>query len=204
MSTVLQAGPLGEVAKAVLGDAAFLFCDDVPASAGPMEGRLAEATIRFEGPTAGSITLRLPWQVAMEAAANLLGTELDDPEAEENALAAVGELLNMISGSALQRWFGASASWALGVPLTSAREGTLPSPPPRGEVVGYVIDDARIESKRVKEAPDDQGPHRRRLQRGASHQQPDPLGGAATSRWSARRPTPTWRATSSSPASPTW
>ena len=162
MSLTLPPGPLGEVSKSILGDAAFLFCDDVPAGTAPLEGKLAEATISFEGPTPGRITLRLPWRVAMEAAANLLGTDAEDPEAEENALAAVGELLNMISGSALQRWFGGAATWSLGVPSTSARVGTLPSSSPRADVVEYVIDDARIEIEATEGgAGDDQGPHRR-------------------------------------------
>jgi hypothetical protein len=161
MSRTLNAGPLGLVTKSVLGDAAFLFCDDLPADVGAQDGKLAEATISFEAPCPGRITLRLPWHVALEAAANLLGTEQDDPEAEESALAAVGELLNMISGSALSAWFGAGASWSLGVPVTTTREGQLPSPAPRGDVIGYVIDDARIEVEAIEGgAGDDQGPHR--------------------------------------------
>jgi CheY-specific phosphatase CheX len=145
MSAVLSAQPLGEVTKLVLGTAAFLFCDDVPPGTGPVEGRLAEAVIGFTGPRDGRITLRMPWEVALEAAANLLGVEKDDPDAQESALAAVGELLNMISGSVLKEWFGAGAEWALGVPATSERAGRLPSVAPQGEVVGFVVDEARIE-----------------------------------------------------------
>jgi hypothetical protein len=147
----LEAAPLGEVARSVLGDAAFLFCDDVPPGTGPLEGRLAEASISFQAPTSGHLTLRLPWPVALEAAANLLGTENDDPEAEASALAAVGELLNMISGSALSAWFGANTAWSLGVPVTSVRVGCLPSPAPRGAVVAYVVEDTRIELEAVEE-----------------------------------------------------
>jgi hypothetical protein len=157
----LEAGPLGEVTRSILGDAAFLLCDDVPPGTEPMAGRLAEATIRFVAPTSGQLTLRLPWPVALEAAANFLGTERDDPEAEEGALAAVGELLNMISGSALSAWFGANTEWSLGVPSTSVREGSLPSPSPRGEVVSFVVDEARIEIEAIEGgAGDDQGSHR--------------------------------------------
>lgn len=157
----LEAAPLGEVTRSILGDAAFLFCDEVPDGAAPTEGRIAEATIAFDAPTPGRITLRMPWPVALEAAANLLGTEQDDPEAEGSALAAVGELLNMISGSALSAWFGPNTQWTLGVPATSMKEGTLPSAAPRGDVVAYVIEDARIEVEAIEGgAGDDQGPHR--------------------------------------------
>lgn len=145
MSQNLRVEPLGEVTRSVLGTAAFLFCDDVPPGAGVAEGRIAEAAISFEAPCNGSIVLRMPWNVALEAAANLLGVEKEDPDASESALAAVGELLNMISGSVLKEWFGGGTSWALGVPATCERTGQLPSPAPAGEVVEFMVDEARIE-----------------------------------------------------------
>ncbi len=162
MSQTLSAEPLAQVTRSVLADAAFLFCDDVPDDAAPLEGRLAEATVTFTAPRSGRLTLRLPWAVACEAAANLLGADKDDPEADEGALSAVGELLNMISGSALAAWFGAATAWSLGVPVTSEREGRLPSAGPRGGVVSFVIDDARMEIEAIETggAGDDQGSRR--------------------------------------------
>ncbi len=145
MSPFLLAGPLGEVTKSVLSEAAFLFCDELSEGAAPLEARLVEATITFEGSTPGRITLRLPWPVACEAAANLLGAEPGDEDVEANAHAAVGELLNMISGAALERWFGAGSTWALGLPMVREHEGPLPSGAPKGEVVALAIGDARIE-----------------------------------------------------------
>jgi CheY-specific phosphatase CheX len=145
MNQTLRAAPLGEVTRSVLGSAAFLFCDEVPPGTSATQGRIAEAAITFDAPCPGSITLRMPWNVALEAAANLLGTEKDDPDAEESALAAVGELLNMISGSVLKEWFGGATSWSLGVPALRERDGLLPSPEPAGEVVEFVVDEVRIE-----------------------------------------------------------
>lgn len=146
----LTAGPLADVTRSVLGDAAFLFCDEVPEGAGPTEGPYAEASLSFVAPTSGSIVLRVPWSVALEAAANLLGTEQDDPQVEADALAAVGELLNMISGAALSAWFGANTRWTLGVPATAVKDGPLPTPAPSGEVATFVIDDARIEVEAIE------------------------------------------------------
>jgi CheY-specific phosphatase CheX len=145
MSPLPSAHQLSEVTKNVLSEAAFLFCDDVAQGTAPLEARLVEATITFEATTPGRITLRLPWSLACEAAANLLGTEPGDEEVEANAHAAVGELLNMISGSALERWFGSASPWALGLPMVSEHEGQLPSRAPKGEVVALVIDSARFE-----------------------------------------------------------
>ena len=128
MSQTLKAEPLAAVARSVLADAAFLFCDDVPADLGPGEGQLAEATITFDAPTPGRITLRLPWHVALEAAANLLGRDRGDPEVEESALDAASELLNMISGLALKAWPAVTLSrgevvWQDGVYLGVAGRG---------------------------------------------------------------------------------
>ncbi|MBL8940932.1 MAG: hypothetical protein JNM69_40690 [Archangium sp.] len=149
MSQTLRPAVLADVTRSVLGDAAFLFCDDAE-DAGRLAGRFAEATIAFEAPSPGQLSLRLPWPLAVEAAANLLGCERDDPDAGENALPAVAELLNMISGPALEAWFGASARWSLGVPSTRAYEGSLPTQAPTGELVGFVIDGARIELEVVE------------------------------------------------------
>lgn len=145
MSPIPLAGPLGEVAKSVLSDAAFLFCDELADGAAPLDARLVVATITFEATSPGSITLRLPWHVACEAAANLLGAEPGDEDVEANAHAAVGELLNMISGAALERWFGSGATWSLGLPNVSEQEGQLPSIAPKGEVVALAIESVRIE-----------------------------------------------------------
>ncbi|MBM4780444.1 MAG: chemotaxis protein CheX [Archangiaceae bacterium] len=149
MSQTLRPSLLAGVTRAVLGDAAFLFCDDAD-DAAKLAGRFAEATIAFDAPCPGRVTLRLPWPLAVEAAANLLGCERDDPDADQNALPAAAELLNMISGPALEAWFGASAKWALGVPSTRAYEGTLPTQAPTGELVGFVVDGARIELEVVE------------------------------------------------------
>ncbi len=146
----LTAEPLAAVTRSVLEEAAFLFCDDLPDDAAPQEGRLAEASITFTGPCAGRLTLRLPWAVAREAAANLLGTTPDDPELDESALSAVGELLNMISGSALEAWFGKTARWSLGVPAPRALDGSLPAASPGSAAAGFLVDDARVEIEAVE------------------------------------------------------
>lgn len=162
MNQVLLAAPLAPVMRRVLEDAAFIFCDDAPADAPATHGRFAEAKIGFQASRSGELRLRLPWNVAREAAANLLGVEPDDPEADEQALAAAGELLNMISGVALQTWFGGATKWSLGNPTVEEREGRLPSAAPAGEVVSFVVDDAFIELEAIEMGvARDQGSDRR-------------------------------------------
>ncbi|MFZ5441110.1 MAG: chemotaxis protein CheX [Myxococcota bacterium] len=150
MSAALTAEPLAEVTRTVLEEASFLFCDALAPDAEPWRGRIAEATLSFEGPCDGALTLRLPWALAREAAANLLGCEPDDPELDASALAAAGELLNMISGSALAAWFGAGARWTLGVPSTRALEGELPSTTGGDARVAFAVDAAPLEIEAVE------------------------------------------------------
>ncbi len=148
MSQVLQPEALGAVTRSVLETAAFLFCDELPPGMEAQEGELIEATIAFEAATSGRIILRLPLRVGLEAAANLLGIDATDPEAAESARAAAGELLNMISGSALKAWFGGDARWSLGVPATVEFAGRLPSGRPGS--VAFVVDDYPIEVEAVE------------------------------------------------------
>jgi hypothetical protein len=46
----------------------------------------------------------------------MLGTEIDDPEAEENGRAAVSEILNVIGGAFVTRYFGTKVPSQLGLP----------------------------------------------------------------------------------------
>ena len=150
MSGPLDPAALGGVTRSVLETAAFLFCDDVPAGMESQQGEVIEASIAFQAATSGRIVLRLPFKVGLEAAANLLGIEADDPEAADSARAAVAELLNMISGSALKAWFGGEARWSLGVPATVELTGRLPSGRPGA--MAYLVDDYPIEVEAVESA----------------------------------------------------
>jgi CheY-specific phosphatase CheX len=150
MSQSLAPEALAGVTRSVLETAAFLFCDEVPSDVEPQEGPVIEASISFQAATSGRLVLRLPLKLGLEAAANLLGIEPDEPEAAESARAAVGELLNMISGSALQAWFGAGASYSMGVPATVEVAGTLPSGRPG--TVAFVVDEVAIEVEAVETA----------------------------------------------------
>jgi CheY-specific phosphatase CheX len=150
MSGPLTREALGVVTRSVLETAAFLFADELPAGTEVQEGEVIEASIAFQAATSGRIVLRLPLQLGLEAAANLLGIEPDDPEAAESARAAVAELLNMISGSALKAWFGGGARWSLGVPATVEFTGRLPSGRPGA--LAFVVEDFPLEIEALEAA----------------------------------------------------
>ncbi len=106
---------LGEVVGRVLEEAAFVFTEAVD-EAPPFEGPVIEARLRYGDEGEGEIRLAAEPRFAATLAANLLGSEPDDPEAAERAMDAVGELLNMVSGVLVAELHGPEAPTALGVP----------------------------------------------------------------------------------------
>lgn len=119
----LQFG-LGEVAFNVLEEAAFLAPEPVE------EGVLFEcdgviAELAFLGPEPGqkgALALIVSGELAAHLAANLLGVDPEDPDAEKQAGDAVGEILNMIGGRVMQVWFGDAHECVLATPALSKIE----------------------------------------------------------------------------------
>jgi hypothetical protein len=107
---------LTDILGSVLQDSAFMF---VEPSQEPAEwgDRVFSASLTFESERRGTLRLNMPAPVGVELAANMLGTEIDDPEAEENGRAAVSEVLNVIGGSFVTRYFGTRVPTQLGIPV---------------------------------------------------------------------------------------
>lgn len=104
-----------EVSSRVFEDMAFVFTelDEKPA---PWEEDLVAAELTFTGEHKGKLMLITYSELCLELAANLLGIELDDPEADEKSLDALGELLNVIGGILMEKIFGKNQNHQLGVP----------------------------------------------------------------------------------------
>ena len=116
---------LEEVLGQVLQEAAFVFAEpaDEPEGWPPP---VLTAEIAFESVRGGLLRLTVPPRGAVEIAANMLGLEASDPEAEENGRAAVAEILNVIGGAFVTRYFGTQVPTQLGLPSTA-----LVDAPPR-------------------------------------------------------------------------
>jgi hypothetical protein len=116
---------LEEVLGQVLQEAAFVFAEpaDEPEGWPPP---VLTAEIAFESVRGGLLRLTVPPRGAVELAANMLGLEASDPEAEENGRAAVAEILNVIGGAFVTRYFGTQVPTQLGLPSTA-----LVDAPPR-------------------------------------------------------------------------
>jgi hypothetical protein len=106
---------LTDILGTVLQDSAFMFVEpsDEPAQWGE---KVFAATLAFESVKGGTLRLTMALPVGVELAANMLGTEIDDPEAEENGRAAVSEILNVIGGAFVTRFFGTKVPSQLGLP----------------------------------------------------------------------------------------
>jgi hypothetical protein len=109
---------LEEVLGQVLQEAAFVFAEpaDEPEDWTPP---VLTAEIAFECSRGGVLRLALPPRGAVEIAANMLGVDPGDPEAEEHARAAVAEILNVIGGAFVTRFFGTKVPSQLGLPSTA-------------------------------------------------------------------------------------
>ncbi len=106
---------LTDILGTVLQDSAFMFVEpaEEPAEWGE---KVFAATLAFESVKGGVLRLTMALPVGVELAANMLGTEIDDPEAEENGRAAVSEILNVIGGAFVTRFFGTKVPSQLGLP----------------------------------------------------------------------------------------
>ena len=112
--------PVRHVFLEVLENLGFMFgdpvdMDEVPAD---VEGCL-EATVSYRGPTRGRLTLLAPRAIAGELAANLLGLDADDVGAQENAIDALGELMNVTLGQLLTAMSGEEAVFDLSPPAVA-------------------------------------------------------------------------------------
>ena len=104
-----------EILGSVLQDTAFMFVEpaEEPVTWGD---KVFTATLAFESVKGGTLRLTMALPVGVELAANMLGTEISDPEAEENGRAAVSEVLNVVGGAFVTRFFGTKVPSQLGLP----------------------------------------------------------------------------------------
>lgn len=106
---------LAEVTCRVLEDCAFLFLESGAVEDCDVADALAcSIAIDADGPHA--LKLVASRRLLVEAAANMLGTEADDPKAFRSAEQAISELLNVLAGSVVARLYGTSREHGLGLP----------------------------------------------------------------------------------------
>lgn len=108
---------LADVLGSVLQDSAYIFAEPVDED-GPLAPPLFSAELAFECVRGGVLRLTTSPRGSVEIAANMLGIDPSDPEAEEQARAALAEVLNVIGGAFVTRYFGTKVPSQLGLPHT--------------------------------------------------------------------------------------
>ncbi len=104
-----------------LEEAAFIFTE--PTEGTPpewTEDTVLHAELPFGGDSAGTLMIASSSEPTVELAANLLGIEPSDEDAQEKRADALGEILNIIGGIVVEEWFGTEADVQLGVPEVRA------------------------------------------------------------------------------------
>jgi CheY-specific phosphatase CheX len=106
---------LTEVLSSVLEEAAFFMIEPevVPDR---FDGDVFSATIDFEAMRGGQLRLTASRNLARNLAANMLGIDPADPEADAQGRNALGEILNVLGGAFVTRHFGTKIPFQLGLP----------------------------------------------------------------------------------------
>lgn len=107
--------PLDRLVLDVLGDLAFMVTDDGAPDLLPgtvwMHGR-----IHYAGPAAGTLECWCTREFATRLAANLLGLEPGDGEAQVRAPDALREFMNVLCGQTVTTWHGTEHVFDLSIP----------------------------------------------------------------------------------------
>jgi hypothetical protein len=112
---------LADVLGTVLQDSAFIFAE--PVEEAPEWGApVYSAELAFESVRGGVLRLTTPPRGAVEVAANMLGIDPTDPEAEAQSRSALAEVLNVVGGAFVTRFFGTKVPSQLGLPHTEVLE----------------------------------------------------------------------------------
>jgi CheY-specific phosphatase CheX len=109
---------LGEVLSSVLEEAAF-FMIEPEAAPHDYDGEVFSATIDFEAVRGGQLRLTASRNLARNLAANMLGIDPNDAEADEQGRNALGEILNVLGGAFITRHFGTKVPFQLGLPTVT-------------------------------------------------------------------------------------
>ena len=109
---------LADVVTAVLGDLAFMISDAEPAPPPPGAVWL-RGEVSYDGPAQGTLCCLCTREVAAQLAANLLGTEAYEAEAQTGAEDALREFINVLCGQLVVIWHGKTATFTLGIPTAS-------------------------------------------------------------------------------------
>ncbi len=118
-----QTATLATIFSEVLANLAFMFTDEEACQ--PPAGDLwLETTISYNGPITGTLRLRCTRDFSIRLAANLLGTDPDDPDTEQSSRDSVKEFMNIICGQFVTAAHGTEQVFGLTIPEIVELPGT--------------------------------------------------------------------------------
>lgn len=127
----------------VLANLAFMFTGEPPPE--PLADDVwLEGTIRYYGPVSGSLRLRCTRDFSIALAANLLGTDADHSDAEENANDAIKELMNILCGQFVTSAYGTGEVFRLTIPQIAEIPETPELAPQEGVDSSVISVDGRV------------------------------------------------------------
>jgi hypothetical protein len=106
---------LREIFSDTLANLAFMFVDDEQVDPDPHEDWF-QTTIRYKGPGSGQLGLICPRSFTTALAANLLGVNPEDRQANSKAIDAVKELMNILCGQLVTQVYGSDVLFNLSIP----------------------------------------------------------------------------------------
>jgi CheY-specific phosphatase CheX len=126
----------------VLQRQAFLFADPISLDLLQVpDSGWVRAMVSFNGPFSGAVELDLASELQAEAAANILGVEMDGTLSQESGDDALKELLNVVCGHLLTTLAGDRATFDLGIPqLLSQSPDPSDAPLTAPNGLGFEID----------------------------------------------------------------
>lgn len=107
---------LTHVVLDVLGDLAFMLTDDQPTD-WPAGTAWLQGEVKYRGACTGTLRCWCTRDFAVRLAANLLGIEAHDGEAQAEAGDAVREFLNVLCGQLITVWHGRQDVFDLSIPV---------------------------------------------------------------------------------------
>ena len=106
---------LATIFSEVLANLAFMFTDEETADV-PAGDLWLETTIAYKGPQTGTLRFRCSSSFSVQLAANLLGVDPDDADAEEAAKDAAKEFMNIVCGQLVTAVHGTDDIFDLTIP----------------------------------------------------------------------------------------
>jgi CheY-specific phosphatase CheX len=110
-----KSATLTTIFSEVLANLAFMFTEEEQVDLSPADAWL-ETVISYEGPTRGTLRFRCTTDFSILLAANLLGIDSHDEEADAKARDAVKEFMNIVCGQLVTAVHGTEDIFNLTIP----------------------------------------------------------------------------------------